>query len=42
MRPIEDEYNERKGKTMTADRYGFLNTNVNVDKEYEKYSINKK
>ena len=35
MKPIEDSYNEKKGKTTAPDRYGFFQTNINIDKQFD-------
>ena len=34
MKPIEEEYHQRKGKPIPLERNSFLKTNIDVDKEY--------
>lgn len=34
LKPIEEEYNLKKGKNSTFDRFNYMQTNIDVDGEY--------
>lgn len=40
MKTIEDEYNMKKGKQSSLDRYGYMKVNIDVDKEYAQLEVN--